>query len=199
MPLFWWGLLLWAHWWAWADPHHLIVYLLLKLLPADGPVWVLLQLVVGPKEPCYWLMPLGSLACVLVLAHWWAWLGTGWLLVRPKESVPEWLSSCCWIKLGPGAWYQPVAWWVWILGKLIVGHDVSQSWFQHIGWQCWGPICSRAVTCLLQSKRVPWGSCQLIGGWAWILECLGSPGGPIAASSLLVDAAISLYSSQGSG
>ena len=125
MPLFWWGLLLWAHWWAWADPHHLIVYLLLKLLPADGPVWVLLQLVVGPKEPCYWLMPLGSLACVLVLAHWWAWLGTGWLLVRPKESVPEWLSSCCWIKLGPGAWYQPVAWWVWILGKLIVGHDVS--------------------------------------------------------------------------
>ena len=43
-----------------------------------------MQLVVGSKEPCYWLMPLGSLGCVLVLAHWWAWLGTGWLLVRPK-------------------------------------------------------------------------------------------------------------------
>lgn len=133
-----------------------------------------MQLAVVPKEPWYWLLPLDSLGCVLVLAHWWAWLGTGWLLVRPKGSVPEWLSSCYWIKLGPGAWYQPV-WWVWILGKLVVGHDVSQSWFQHISGQCWGPICSRAITCLLQSKQVPGTHASLLlggaGSWSfWVVQ-----------------------------
>lgn len=64
--------------------------LLLKLPPAGGLVCIPLQLAVGPRESWNWLFPHGSLGCVLVLTHWWAWPG-------------HWLASCEAQRKGPRA------------------------------------------------------------------------------------------------
>ena len=131
---------------------------------------------------CWWCprSPGTGYCPLIVQAVSWSWPtgGLGWALVIFLGGLKEVSQNGCQAAAGSswglGAWYQPV-WWVCILGKLVVGHDVSQNWFKHISGQCWGPMSSRAVTCLLQSKRVPVSHASLLLGGAgsqsfWVVQ-----------------------------